>query len=359
MRGSGPFLLDSYTPNVNLTYKKNPNWYKAGRPFLDGMVRTIIPDYSAGIAQFEAGRLWDYPVRQEDILRLKTDHPKLDLTQSLAHLKTPQANYYTASARPESPLRDIRVRQAASMLLDRDLFLEAIYDLKSFRDAGLPTDTLWNSHIYAGQTDWLDPRGKELGEGARYFQYNPVEAKKLINAAGFDAVQIPFNWHNRGENKRAEVISNMLRDSKLFKLDVRLLDYNTEWRDMQRSKGTGFLGYCSFTNGGHNEEAWFVNMYTPSGKFAISKDPIPKITDYVIKTRRELDNNHRGEMIKQLQRDLAVLQEPLMDPGYSVEFALSQPWLRNYGVFATGGQGPASSTSRNYTEYWYDAGKQA
>lgn len=354
MRGTGPFRLDSYKSGVAFEYKKNTDWYVKERPFLDGMTRSIIPEYAAGLAQFEAGALWTYEVRQEDILRVKRDHAQMNLTRSLAHLKTPQAGYYTASARPESPLRDVRVRRAASMLIDRDLFIETIGDLKTFQQAGLPVETLWNSHIYAGQPDWLDPKGKDLGEGAQYFQYNAAEAKKLISAAGHQVVEIPFNWHNRGVNRRAEILSGMLRDSGLFKLDVKLLDYNTEWRDAQRSRGYGFLGYCAFTNGGHNEEAWFVNMYTPNGKFAINSQPIPQITDYVIKTRTEVDNNKRAERVKQLQKDLALLQEPLMDPGYSIEFALSQPWLRNYGVFSTGGQGAASSSSRDYTQFWYD-----
>ena len=79
-------------------------------------------------------------------------------------------------------------------------------------------------------------------------------------------------------------------------------------------------------------------MYTPNGKFAINTQPIPNITDYVVKTRTEIDNNKRAERVKQLQKDLAMLQEPLMDPGYSVEFALSQPWLKNFGVFSSSSQ---------------------
>jgi ABC-type transport system substrate-binding protein len=355
-RGSGPFFLTNYNQNVSFDYEKNRDWYVKDRPFLDGMSRRIIPEYSAGLAQFEARNLWNFEVEQADILRVKRDHMEMVMLRSLAHLKTPQAGYFTASARPESPLRDQRVRQAASMLLDRDLLIQALGETEQFERAGLPVELYWNSHLYAGQPNWLDPKGKELGEGAKYFRYDPAEAKKLINAAGHQVVNIPFNWHNRGTNKTAELIAGALQDSGLFRLDIKLLDYNTEWRDAQRSKGYGFLGYCSFTNGGHNEEAWFVNMYTPGGKFSINAEPITEkdITNRVIKARTELDENRRSEMIKQLQRDLAVMQEPLLTPGYNVEFTLRWPWLKNHGVFSTGGQGAASSSSRDYTEMWYD-----
>ena len=53
----GPFRLVEYQPSVGLKYAKNPDWYVPNRPFLDGFNRTIIPDYSAGLAQFEAKNL--------------------------------------------------------------------------------------------------------------------------------------------------------------------------------------------------------------------------------------------------------------------------------------------------------------
>jgi peptide/nickel transport system substrate-binding protein len=33
--GSGPFMLDSYSPGVSLTMKRNPNYYQSGEPYLD------------------------------------------------------------------------------------------------------------------------------------------------------------------------------------------------------------------------------------------------------------------------------------------------------------------------------------
>lgn len=35
--GSGPFTLESYSPDVAATFKRNPTWFEKGRPYHDGM----------------------------------------------------------------------------------------------------------------------------------------------------------------------------------------------------------------------------------------------------------------------------------------------------------------------------------
>ena len=47
--GTGPFMLDKWLPSQRFEFKKNPDWIEKDkkRPFLDGIQRTIIPDYAA------------------------------------------------------------------------------------------------------------------------------------------------------------------------------------------------------------------------------------------------------------------------------------------------------------------------
>jgi peptide/nickel transport system substrate-binding protein len=80
MRGSGPFRLVDFQPDVKLAYEKNTDWYEENRPFLDGIDQVIIPEYAAALAQFEAGTLWTMPgMAQEDVLPVKQRHlPVLD-----------------------------------------------------------------------------------------------------------------------------------------------------------------------------------------------------------------------------------------------------------------------------------------
>ena len=56
--------------------------------------------------------------------------------------------------------------------------------------------------------------------------------------------------------------------------------------------------------------------------------------------------------------DLALDMTALVAPGYSLGFTLNWPWLKNYGVFTHGDLTQTWSSSRIYTEYWYDKSAQ-
>ena len=44
----------------------------------------------------------------------------------------------------------------------------------------------WNNFIpWALSEWWLDPRGPDMGPGAKYYKYDPAGAKALLSAAGF------------------------------------------------------------------------------------------------------------------------------------------------------------------------------
>jgi peptide/nickel transport system substrate-binding protein len=364
MRGTGPFRLKELQAGIKFVYERNPDWYETGRPFLDGFEQVIIPEYAAALAQFEAGSVWTLDptsqnIAQEDILSVKQRHPELLLHRNAAMIKAPQFQFFQFSVKPESPFADARLRRAVSMLIDRDAIIDTFYNVPQFRNAGLPIEGLWHSHDFAGQPNWIDPRNKaqDLGEGGRYFQHDVAEARKLVSAAGKEGFTFPFEYQTGAAADQYETIAGMIGGGGFLNPQIKVIDANTH-RSYQQSAGTGFDGMWPQTNGGHNEEAWFLNMYNPAGKFTISKEPIPEISDLTLAIRREIDKNKSDQMIEDLQRKLAVQMPNFLLPGYAVGFTLSQPWLKNFGVFVSGDLNPSWSSARIYTEYWYDESAQ-
>lgn len=359
MRGSGPFRLMDFQPDLKLVYVKNPDWYVKDRPYLDGFEQVIIPEYATALAQFEAGTLWTMDpssqnVAQEDILAVKQRHPELVLSTNVANIKAPQFQYFHFSQKADNAFRDVRLRQAVSMLIDRGAIVDTFYNLRAFRDAGLPAEGMWHTHDYAGQPNWIDPQknASELGEGAKNFQFNVAEAKKLISAAGRDGFSFPFEYQTGAAAKQYETMGLMIGDGGL-KPEIKVID-SAAHRRYQASKGFGYDGMWPETNGGHNEESWFLNLFHPGGKFTVSSQPIPVISDMTLAIRKETDKNKRNAMLKDIQRKLAVEMPAVLLAGYAVGFTLSQPWLKNFGVYVSGDLNPNWSSARIYTEYWYD-----
>jgi ABC-type transport system substrate-binding protein len=352
-RGSGMFFLDSVKPSVGWEMKKNPNWHanEKNRPFLDGRSVTIISEYAAGLAQFEAKNLWTFGVKDDDMLAVKGRHPELIMLDSPTRSLYGCGNIWP-SQRDDSPLADVRVRRAASMVIDRDLWIENRYGVDKYRKAGIDATVEWHSHTPYGEPSWIDPRGTGLGEGAKYFKFDVAEARKLMQAAGYTKpLPLTMGTHTRGDQTDYELYASMMQESGLFQMQITPLGYDTEWREAQRSKGLGFNGFVRNACNAYNEEAYFANWFTPDGKLTAVYKPIPGITGLVLKARTEIDSNRRLDLLKQIQKEAALQMPAINNPGHSNNYTLHWPWFRNYASFFIGG----GSTRQPFTEYWYDA----
>ena len=57
--GTGPFMFDHWTPGTEIVLKKNPQYWRQGLPYLDGITFKIIPDeagiVAGGVAECDCG----------------------------------------------------------------------------------------------------------------------------------------------------------------------------------------------------------------------------------------------------------------------------------------------------------------
>ena len=54
--GTGPFKFVEFKPNEHIKVASNPDYWKPGRPYLDGIEYTIIKNRSTAILAFVAGK---------------------------------------------------------------------------------------------------------------------------------------------------------------------------------------------------------------------------------------------------------------------------------------------------------------
>ena len=171
--GTGPFLLERYEPNVKTVFKRNPDYFRQGQPFVDGVEWLVLEDPSSGLAMYRTGQLdcgnWhQWSIRQPDLEAVKQSHPHLKYQDVLAN------NTWNIFMRADqAPFSDVRVRRAISLAIDRQGLIEAV----TVRGAPSPA-------IAPGLAEWSLPID-QLGAGAHYYQHNPQEAKRLLANAGF------------------------------------------------------------------------------------------------------------------------------------------------------------------------------
>ena len=175
--GTGPWMLDSYRPNVGMTFVRHPQYFVPGLPHIDRVELFVDEDNASRMAAFLTGKYdlgWEY---QATINRTDWVQIKDTLKQRRPNLRTlefPSNVMPHVSMRTDQPpFNDVRVRQAMSLALDRPAIIDSVYE-----GVGVV-----NPPVPAALREWTLPID-QLGEGARYYKHDPAEAKRLLAAAG-------------------------------------------------------------------------------------------------------------------------------------------------------------------------------
>ena len=361
-RGTGPWRLKSYTPSVGYEYERNPDWYDASRVFLDGLQYAVLPEYSAALAQFQVGRLGTYEVLPQDILSTKQAHPEMTLH---AGEEFPTASSWIRFSYLEgSPFRDERVRQALSLLLDRQLYVETFGNVDQFNKNGLEVPTRWHSAIPCGMEGfWLDPEdGNALGAGAKFYKYDPAEAKKLLSAAGHSgAIQTKFTYATTSPQEEAAVLKEMWEKNGDFRLTSNVVDFVNEFRpsysqNFNKHEGIAFSGASGYPD----VDGWLWVYYKDGSPRAGHVDAAGKadaeLNRLIVAQRGELDEKKRADLVKDFQRHAAGKMYMLNTPGAATQFNLAWPWLGNFGVFRSNQE--SWQAAEGWTHYWIDPSKR-
>jgi ABC-type transport system substrate-binding protein len=271
-------------------------------------------------------------------------------------------------------INDERVRQAISMSVDRDLLIDTLYNTSKFEGAGLPVSRRWSTALDATDISlgwWLDPKSKDFGPNAKYFEHNVAEAKKLIAAAGYaNGFELQSNYFTTGQfgtdfPRNVEVWENMISESGVrFKKNI--IDYSGQYlaiRDtMGKFNGWSYkigppaptedpvnrLGYEYTKSGG---AVGFYGFDT-AGKGDQSGDPVIETT--IAKARTEFDTEKRRALVHDAQRHLASKMYSMRWAGGATQFALYWPIVQNVRVYR---EGTASAALTGHLTWWLDQTK--
>jgi peptide/nickel transport system substrate-binding protein len=173
--GSGPFILTGWTPEVELTMVRNDNYWAGNPPAIAGVTLRQANDSTTALQLVERGDVDIAQNLDKDLADVIEASPNLNLEvgQSLAI-----AYLALSPANPESPLADVRVRQAVMLSIDYDGIIDGLLGGLAVRPGGIvPIGIL----------------GGAASEVVRY-ERNVEAARALLAEAGFaDGVTINLN----------------------------------------------------------------------------------------------------------------------------------------------------------------------
>ena len=120
--GTGPFKFVDFKPNERIRVARNPEYWKPGRPYLDGIEWTIVPSLGTRILGFVAGAFDQVFGVTIPLLRdLKSQAPQAVCDVFPANLpRTLLVN------RTKPPFDNPELRRAMALSLDRQAFIDIL-----------------------------------------------------------------------------------------------------------------------------------------------------------------------------------------------------------------------------------------
>jgi peptide/nickel transport system substrate-binding protein len=141
--GTGPFKFVEYKPNEYIKVERNPDYWKPGRPYLDGIEYDIVPNRSTAILGFVAGQhdmTWPYSVTPP----LVRDIAKQDPT-AICVTATNNGTTNLLLNRDAPPFDSADLRKALALTIDRKSFIDIMTEGQAKIGAAMlpPPEGLW------------------------------------------------------------------------------------------------------------------------------------------------------------------------------------------------------------------------
>src|SRR5262249_55522474 len=126
--GTGPFKFVEFKPNEQIKVVRNPDYWKPGRPYLDGIDWIIIRDQGTRVLSFVAGKndlFSPYGATMPLLRQIKEQAP-----QAICEITATNVNRTLIVNRDKPPFNNPDLRRAMALTLDRQAFIDIIAEGK-------------------------------------------------------------------------------------------------------------------------------------------------------------------------------------------------------------------------------------
>jgi peptide/nickel transport system substrate-binding protein len=174
--GTGPFKFVEFKPNESIKLTRNPDYWRPGRPYLDGIEYTIIRNTSTGVLALGAHQFDRTGVGFTPVSLLKE-------IRNAAPQMTCQVAAWNASRtlivnRTRPPFDNPQLRRAVALSLDRKAFIDIIGDGQGDIGATMqpPPEGVWG--MPAEMLTTLPGYSPDIAA-------NRAEARKIMEGLGY------------------------------------------------------------------------------------------------------------------------------------------------------------------------------
>jgi peptide/nickel transport system substrate-binding protein len=273
--GTGAFMYESFTPGQQSVFKKFPNYWQTGKPYVDSLTIIDFTDDTARVNALLGGQVLaidNLPTGQ--IAQVKG-------TQGLTVLISQTGEWQPFTMRvDQAPFSDVRVRQAFRLIVNRPQMVEQVLSGQGriANDMYAPFDPAYDSS--------LPQRVQDI-----------EQAKSLLKQAGHSGLTVQLTT--------APVFQGIVQAAEVFAQQATAAGVTVK---LQKLDSGTFYGpnYLKWT---FAQDFWATREYLPQvAQGSLPNSPFnechwadPTFIKYINEARGTLDQTKRDEILRQAE----------------------------------------------------------
>jgi len=276
--GSGGYILEKFDPGVNISMKRDPNYWKSGKAHFDSAEIIVIADVAARTNALSTGA-----VMAMDRCDLKTVH-LLKRNKNLVVTKNTGTQHYTLPMNAGvAPFDNPDVRLALKYAIDRDKLVETV--LRGYGTVG-------NDHPIGASQMYFN---KDLAQRV----YDPDKAMFHLKKAGLSSLDVTLSAADAAFAGAVDTAVLYKEHAKKagINITVNRVPNDGYWSNVWM-KDSWSMSYW----GGRPTEDWmFSQAYAAGAEWNESFWSNDRFNKILLEARAELDTAKRQEMYGEMQ----------------------------------------------------------
>ena len=336
--GTGGMQHVSREPDVLTVLERNPNYFREGLPYIDGIRATWNLDGAYRAAQYVAGEAdftfvpWlGFPAENE---ALRAQVGEENLVEVPMNATWNIAMYIHTKVEPYT---DPRVRLALHLATNREQLFAVS---QGFLEIGGPIGHA--SGVYAWTVDELRQLPGYRSGALR--EEDLAEGRRLLDASGYDPASVPPMSCSDGETPRAEVLQQNFAEIG-FEVD---LEEVPDTEHLTR-RSVGDFTISTHGQGGEFDPDVLYGKHHSAGGRNFGEFSDPEIDALLEQGRSTLGTENRVPIYDEIQTKLLEEHNSQIYAVWGRPVAGHRPWLKGYGP-------TNSSTASTYRLYrsWFE-----
>jgi oligopeptide transport system substrate-binding protein len=320
---NGPFILKNWAHQSKMEFEKNPTYWDKDSVKLEKLTINIIKDETARMNSLFNGSIDQGAVGKAEWVDKFTKTGKFDVLKK----NDPSASY-THFNQKDKYFKNVKIRQAFSLAIDREQELKILY-----RGLGQPAYGWCPPTLQIGGQDF---REKVAIEPLKKFKDEHPDAKALLieglkeEGLDPDPAKMVVTALQSGTTARDREVAEFNQQEYKKTLGIEMKAEYVEWPIFQKRTDAFEYQLASVAWGGdYNDPNTFFDMFMTGANIVATGWSNPKYDDLIKKAADTTDADKRTEYFKQAEQILVVDDAVIAPIYYRMKNTFRSKFLKN------------------------------